>query len=427
MEVNVSKLKEFGELYKVLYVEDDEIIRDQTKNFLGRFFKHVDVAEDGSLGLEQYQKESYDIVVTDINMPNMNGIEMIERIKELNEEQVILVTSAHNDSENLLRLINLHIMRFVLKPFDFKQFIIMLYHIVEELHNKTRLKKMQERLNESAKMAQSIVDTINVGVVVLENTQLKMANKAFLDMYGFDSFETLKLEMPEIGILFQKFKLGIDVETNAELINELQTRPAEEHRIRILQTNLVHEYQVKMTALGEKEYLLSFTDISALHKKLTQDIHTKLPHRQATLGKIDSFATLSSKLYCYLITMNHFESVLQWYGKAAGIELEAEMAEKLQGVLQKEMARAEVGYFGVNQFLVISESDDDINFIKEVKNIDFVHNTEVQEKHVKGNMNFRIEANIQKVVVDVNNSSRDDIEIELMNAFDELSIYYKGD
>lgn len=424
MEINVSKLKEYGNIYKVLYVEDDELIRSQTLTFLSRFFSNVDVAEDGALGLQKYNEFEYDIVITDINMPNMNGVEMIEKIKEIDEKQIILVTSAHNDSENLLRLINLNVMRFVLKPFDFKQFLIMLYHVVEELHTKTQIQKMQEALYESSKTAQKIVDTIDIGLVVFENAQLKMANQAFLKMYGFDDFTTLQLELPEVGVLLQDFKYGIDVQTNAELIQELKTRPSAEQRVRISQGHQQHEYQVRMAVLDKEkeEYILSFTDISALHQRLTQDIHTKLPHRQAVLGLIESLATVNERLYCYFISINHYDSLLKWYGKADAIAVEVEASDKLKELVHKEMKEAEIGYFGTNEYIVFQEREDDSSFAAEVKRINFEHNKKVNEKDTVGNKNFQLSPCIKKLTLDLN-KPRDLIEVEIINAFDDLQLY----
>jgi YesN/AraC family two-component response regulator len=424
MEINVSKLKEYGSIYQVLYVEDDALIRSQTLTFLRRFFSNVDVAEDGALGLEKYKNFEYDIVITDINMPNMNGIEMIEKIKEIDEGQIILVTSAHNDSENLLRLINLNIMRFILKPFDFKQFLIMLYRVVEELYTKTQIQKMQKILYESSQTAQKIVDTIDIGLVMFENAQLKMANQAFLKMYGFDDFKTLQLELPEIGVLFQDFKSGIDAQTNAELIQELKTRPSAEQRVRISQGRQQHEYQVKMTILDEEkeECIVSFTDISALHQRLTQDIHTKLPHRQAVLGLIESLATVNERLYCYFISVNHYDSLLKWYGKADAIAVEAEASDKLKALVHKEMKEAEIGYFGTNQYIVFQEKEDDSSFAAEVKKINFEHNKKVNEKDTIRDKNFHLSACIQKLTIDLN-KPRDLIEVAIINAFDNLQLY----
>lgn len=163
VEINLVKLKNYGEDISVLYVEDDELIREQTKIFLARFFPKIEVAVDGKDGLDKFKIQKYNLVISDINMPNMNGIEMIKAIRELEPEQIVLVTSAYNDSEYLMQLINLEVMRFISKPFENKPFLIVLYKIVQELISKKEKQRLENELTLLSQRAQVIVDEINVG------------------------------------------------------------------------------------------------------------------------------------------------------------------------------------------------------------------------------------------------------------------------
>ncbi len=136
----------------VLYIEDNDFVRKSTLNMMEDFFSHVDGAKDGEEGLEKYAQyyrennENYDIVFTDINMPNMNGIEMSKSILALNEEQIIVIISAHNDSDYLLELINMGISNFILKPIDITQFQKIIFRIISYLQNKKMVKKQFEEI-----------------------------------------------------------------------------------------------------------------------------------------------------------------------------------------------------------------------------------------------------------------------------------------
>ena len=116
-------VQKFTKDLKVLYVEDDAGIRESTTELFKQFFNSVDVAEDGKQGLEAYGKffkdngKFYDFVITDINMPHMNGIEMITEINKQNRKQTIIITSAHDDAAYLIPLIELGAESFILKPF----------------------------------------------------------------------------------------------------------------------------------------------------------------------------------------------------------------------------------------------------------------------------------------------------------------------
>ncbi|MBF0606624.1 MAG: response regulator [Candidatus Magnetobacterium sp. LHC-1] len=84
----------------LLYVEDDEIIRTNIAQFLRRRFKVVTEAENGRQGLSLYSPGAYDIVITDIEMPIMNGLKMIEKMFELDPTQCIIITTGYNDDEH---------------------------------------------------------------------------------------------------------------------------------------------------------------------------------------------------------------------------------------------------------------------------------------------------------------------------------------
>ena len=144
----------------VLYVEDSDIVRESTYDMMKEFFTHVDLAEDGVKGLEKYKKfheehhEYYDIVFTDINMPKMNGIEMSEAILRENPMQNIVVVSAHNEADYLLRLINIGISNFILKPIEIMQFQNVISKITYAILNEKMLKQKQKKLLKVNKLLQ---------------------------------------------------------------------------------------------------------------------------------------------------------------------------------------------------------------------------------------------------------------------------------
>ncbi|MBF0342969.1 MAG: response regulator [Nitrospirae bacterium] len=84
----------------LLYVEDDDIVRVNIAHFLRRRFKEVAEAENGQAGLALYSSKAYDIVITDIEMPIMNGLKMIDKIQEIDLNQVIIITTGYNDDEH---------------------------------------------------------------------------------------------------------------------------------------------------------------------------------------------------------------------------------------------------------------------------------------------------------------------------------------
>ena len=138
--INAKELREAAQELRVLYVEDDRDLRENTTRLLTSFFTNVTSAENGQVGLDKYREGSYDIVITDINMPVMSGVKLSREIKASNKKQVIIVISAHDEAKYLLDLINMGVDNFVLKPLDIGQFLGVLHKAV----NLVRFAKMEE-------------------------------------------------------------------------------------------------------------------------------------------------------------------------------------------------------------------------------------------------------------------------------------------
>lgn len=108
-----SKLK-----LNLLYVEDDAITREALADYLKKIVKKVYLADNGANGLKIYKKNNIDIVLTDIKMPVMNGLEMIKEIKKDDYDIPIVVTTAYNEIEYLIDSIELGVNSFLIKPID---------------------------------------------------------------------------------------------------------------------------------------------------------------------------------------------------------------------------------------------------------------------------------------------------------------------
>ncbi len=97
----------------------DDMTRDETVKFLKYWIKKIDCAKNGKEGLNLYLEKKHDIIITDIKMPVMNGIEMSYEIKQNNSNTPIIITSAYNDSDFIDKCTKIGIDQFILKPVNF--------------------------------------------------------------------------------------------------------------------------------------------------------------------------------------------------------------------------------------------------------------------------------------------------------------------
>ncbi|KIM10877.1 MAG: hypothetical protein KU37_09145 [Sulfuricurvum sp. PC08-66] len=124
---------------KILVVEDFDELRLSIQEMLGKIFGKVVTASNGQEALELYKKEHqitqnyFDIVLSDIQMPKMNGIALTEAIYAINPKQSIVILSAYQDVEYLMAFVNLGIERFLTKPIKHDNFIDVLYSIAKKI------------------------------------------------------------------------------------------------------------------------------------------------------------------------------------------------------------------------------------------------------------------------------------------------------
>ena len=103
---------------KLLYVEDDTITREIMHEILQEYFLEVIVAENGQEGLKAFKNNQVDIIFTDISMPQMNGIEMLQEIRKVNEDIPVVILSAYNETKYLFDSIKLSVCDYLLKPLN---------------------------------------------------------------------------------------------------------------------------------------------------------------------------------------------------------------------------------------------------------------------------------------------------------------------
>jgi diguanylate cyclase (GGDEF)-like protein len=149
---NISILKNIT----ILYAEDEKDLREVTHQILKGFTKKQYVAENGQEGLELFKahEKEIDLIITDVNMPILNGLDMVKEIKKINLNIPIIVATAFSNKEYLLEAIDIGIDKYVLKPIDIAKLLqvmsqSLVYHELKDLYtdkltnlpNRNKLKK----------------------------------------------------------------------------------------------------------------------------------------------------------------------------------------------------------------------------------------------------------------------------------------------
>ena len=136
---NIEQILKYTKKLKLLYVEDNQQARESTLIILNDIFKEVIIAEDGEDGLDKFHQTNPQIIITDVNMPYMDGLEMIQNIRKTNNDIPVIVISAYNESEYFLKSIAFGVDGYILKPLEFQHFFTILEKVIDKLIMKDEL------------------------------------------------------------------------------------------------------------------------------------------------------------------------------------------------------------------------------------------------------------------------------------------------
>ncbi len=199
--MNIPKeLRTFAKDLSILIVEDDILLNTQLVEIAQLFFKDVRFALNGEEGLESYTQNHADIVVTDITMPKMNGIEMSKKIKDIDNEQSIIIISAHCHLDYPVEVTEIGIKEFVRKPFDDSELLYRLLKVSKEIIKIKEQKHslLEENLvDEKVIVTQKIVKTMSPRLDKLASYREKIIADSAMDQHDIEIDIHYLLELSE--------------------------------------------------------------------------------------------------------------------------------------------------------------------------------------------------------------------------------------
>ncbi len=129
MQAKIAKLQSI----RILFVEDEQDLVTIISDTLTKLKANFETANNGQLALDKFKEfNDFDLIVTDINMPVMNGLELIKNIRDINKDIPVIIMSAHTEPEYIKSAEELGVDNYLLKPFDFIKFI----NLISELEFK---------------------------------------------------------------------------------------------------------------------------------------------------------------------------------------------------------------------------------------------------------------------------------------------------
>ena len=215
----------------ILYAEDDVELRQTTASLLRDLNFHVEEADHGKVALEKFMRDPsfYDIIITDLNMPYMGGMELIQEIQAIHSDQAIIVVSAHNETEFFLESIRKNILGYILKPIDFEQLIFTLYKAASHVHVRKENEAFKTHLEEMVETKTALLkqshEEIHTFLTIDKTTQLPNATMliTYIDTLTCDNvMTTLLFSIDDLNTLYQNYGASISDEILAKVGTFLQ-------------------------------------------------------------------------------------------------------------------------------------------------------------------------------------------------------------
>lgn len=275
--------RELLEKFTLLYVEDEDLIRTELSSILSNFFKKVFVASDGKEGLRTYleNKNDIDIILTDINMPLLNGLDMVKKIRSIKDNVPVIFATAYSDSEFLIDAIKVRAEDYVVKPIDIKKLISYIEEIANRLHNEFLLNQQRDELLKF----KEILDSNNILLKANKEFKINYINNLFLDITGFKEDELLSKYFKTI--IFDDEKLFVEIE------NSLKDNKSWNGRFKVSK-NYGGFFHAEANIVSDFDEKGDFLGVIAVLKDITKELEQKR-QMQLTLIKDKSEMLKKSK------------------------------------------------------------------------------------------------------------------------------------
>ncbi|XOB62838.1 response regulator [Campylobacterota bacterium DY0563] len=178
---------------KLLYVEDDDTVRADLSSLLSNFFDTVYTAKDGQEGLSLYKQKQneIDVIVADINMPGLTGIQMLQKIREFDKEVPTIFATAYSDNEFLVDAIKLKVSEYIIKPIDIRNLMTSLNEIAKNTYHDFLINQQNKEL----KKYKDIIYNNNIVIRTNKHLKISFVNDLFCKITGFDKKELLGEEL----------------------------------------------------------------------------------------------------------------------------------------------------------------------------------------------------------------------------------------
>lgn len=358
---NLNKVIEFTKDLNILFVEDDKSARTSTILLLEEFFKKIDVATNGEEGLNYFKNniEDIDMIITDINMPKLSGLDMIEEIRKIDANIPIVIFSAHYESEYFIRSIYADVQGYVIKPIDMEQFI----RVLDKIIVKIKLLEAEEKLKEQYQYLHSIINRIEDPIMVIkEDYSIALMNDISKEKINSDKVADIDSpkcyevshyrSTPCDGISHPcPLSMVIETQTRATVVHQHYDEYGNRYYVELIATPLLNEKQECIGIIESSRDITQYLDTQErlerqkelLAYQANHDGLTELANRNFFNEKLIATSQKDERFALFFIDLDKFKIINDTVGHKAGDSVLIEASSRMSDTLGEHDILARLG------------------------------------------------------------------------------------
>jgi len=364
---DIDNIISYTRSLRLLYVEDDTKSHASILDLLENFFDHIVVAVDGEDGLQKFKAEMIDLVMTDINMPKVNGLEMIKAIREVDISVPIIILSAHIEPQYFTQSIKMRVKGYLIKPLELDAMLELFGDIVASMMLRDEIANREKLKEKHHNYLKSIINSVHDPIMVIkENYEVELMNESALrcnsDLHNANNTPAKCYEMfhqrstPCTGEDHTCLLRSVmDTKKSQSAIHKYQDNNGKVHQMELIATplfdedrrcigivestrDITHHLDLQATLHQQKEKL----HYLAYHDNLT-DLANRVLFEEHVEQAISRAERQGERFALFFIDLNKFKQINDTLGHKVGDKVLQIISKVIQQQVRKEDTLARIG------------------------------------------------------------------------------------
>ena len=342
----------------ILFIEDDEIGRSLMLRLLKRRFQHVLVAQNGIRGWDLFQEHRPKIVITDLNLPDISGLELIKRIRLVDSNCAVMIISAYDETEYLTQAIELGVTNFLVKPIDMKKLDLELEKIIRQTDAEREIERQRH-------YARTVLDLQDSLVLITDGIRIVDANQQFWKEFLLKEEE---LENRTLEAIFRNQEGMPSLHEFAEEDWTQQSKEVEKVTLLLPRNGKKRYFNMKIARFPHEPDLkiVSLTDVTALEheRQYYQEmavidpltgIYNRIQFNRSLQEEIQKSKRFQSEFAVIMFDIDHFKIINDTFGHQLGDTILIELTEMVKNNIREVDIFAR---YGGEEFILLAPETD---------------------------------------------------------------------